>query len=81
MSDNVPPQVPPNHAQINMIVAGVAHNLKKDRHLGGVWRNVTSKKIQERGEAYMDASRILINNCHPMMHPNDQVIVTTRYKL
>lgn len=80
MSNYVPPQAPHNHTQINRTVAEVAHTLKKDRHLGGLWRNVDSEKIRERGEAYLDASCILIENCHQMMPPNDKDIVITRFK-
>ncbi|KAN0140583.1 hypothetical protein V8E53_001792 [Lactarius tabidus] len=78
MAGYAPPQVPPH---INRIVAEVAHTLKKDRHLGGLWRNWTSEKIRERGEAYLDGSRILIDECHPWMPPIDKDDVITKYKL
>lgn len=84
MADYVPLQVSPNHAQVNQInktVAEVARNLKKDRHLGGLWKNWTCETIRERGEAYIDGSRRVFDECQPWMPPNDRKVAKAKFKL
>lgn len=82
MTDYVPP--PLSHAQINQInqtVAEVARNLKKDRYLGGPWRNWSSEAIQERSNAYMDGLRTVFGACEPWMSLGDKKDAKAKYKL
>lgn len=78
------PQVRPTHAQINemnKMTAEVTRNLKKDRHLGGPFRNWSSETIRERGEAYLDGSRTVFNGCEPWMHPDDRDGARAKFKV
>ena len=81
MADCMSPQVPPNYAEMTKTAAEVAHTLNKDRHIGGLRRHFSSGKIQQRGEAYMDGSRILIEQCRLLMDPDDEDNVLARYDL
>ena len=79
MTESVPPQVPPNYAQMTRTVAEVADNLNNARHLGSFLGNWTSGKKQKRGEAYVDGSRILYEQCSPLMEPMDRADVLAKY--
>lgn len=81
MADCMSPQVPPNYADMTKTVAEVAHTLNKGRHIGGLLRNFSRGKIQQRSEAYMDGSRILIEQCRSLMDPDDEDNVLVTYNL
>lgn len=79
MTEWVPPQVPPNYTQMTKAVAEVANDLDNGRHFGGLWRNWASGKLQKRGEAYMDGSRILYEQCGSLMALDDKIAFLSKY--
>lgn len=81
MPDDVPPQAPPNYTQLARTLADVAQVLDQSRHLGGLWKFLSSRKIQDRCEAYMNAALILIEQCSPLMDPVDHANALTLYNL
>lgn len=81
MTESVPPQVPPNYTRMAKTVAEVADNLEKARYFAGLWRNWTSEKIKKRGEAYMNGSRRLIEQCGPLMKPDDKDTAVAKYEM
>jgi len=70
--------LPPNYSHATRTVSDVADNLKSARRSGGLLAKTTSGLIQ-RGEAYMDGSRILMQECLPLMNPDDNRTVKTVY--
>jgi hypothetical protein len=74
MSNNLPP----NHRQASITLSEVAESI--DRSRLSFRRRFTINGQIQRGEAYMDGSRILIHECRPLMNKRDEVVVLTQFE-
>ncbi|KAH8989691.1 hypothetical protein EDB92DRAFT_1867046 [Lactarius akahatsu] len=72
--------LPPNYAQMVRTVADVANNINQPPRFGVLRRNLTNGQMQ-RGETYMDGSRILYQECRPLIKPNDLGVVRAKYMI
>ena len=59
---------PLTYDQINTLIYEATNNLRRTGRLGGLWRKLPSGRIQ-RGDAYLNESRILILHCRRLMEP------------
>ena len=72
----------PDYTQIPKTVSDVADNLNRGRRVGGLWRNFANGQKQlERGFAYMDASRVTIQQCRPLMDSEDRQNIDAVYNV
>ena len=69
---------PPDYSQIPKTISDVADNLIGARRVGGLLRRFADGQRQ-RGEAFMDGSRILIQQCRPLMNLDDRDHVDAVY--
>lgn len=79
MSQYDPPHDPPNYAEMAQTIADVAYTIISARRFGSFWSKWTSEGIQERAEAYMDGTLILLEKCSCVMDPDDEAAAGTKY--
>ena len=68
----------PDYAHIAAVVSDVADNVRRGRHSGGIRSKFTSGQIQQ-GDAYMDALRLLLQHCGPLMNRDDESKIQIAY--
>ncbi|KAI9434094.1 hypothetical protein H4582DRAFT_1982425 [Lactarius indigo] len=78
--DSMTDCIPPNYAQISGEISHVANTIDKARLSGGV-RTFLSSGQKKRGEALMDASRIMLHQCGSLMNEAEQATVRDRYDI
>jgi hypothetical protein len=78
MTDYFPPNYTHNAHTVSDVIASVADTLNRDRVSRGFRRIFTEGTI-ERGEAYMNGTRTLIQHCRPLMQAREQKNVRTTY--
>jgi hypothetical protein len=71
---------PPSHTQSSRLASSIADNLDKSRLSNPFQRRFTIDGQIRRGEAYLDGSRILIEEYRPLMDNGDKGIVRDTYQ-
>lgn len=78
MTDHFPPNY--THTQtVSDVIAGVAERLNRDRRERGFRKSLTAEGKIERGEAYKNETRTLMQHCRPLMQVGERKKVTTVY--